>query len=210
MPRRDRQETVYNGSTHHVIQRGINRTAVFMEAQDYKQFKCLMRRYLRRFDINIYNYCLMPNHIHILLYVKEKAHLPKFMQALLLAYSWYYRGKYNYSGYLWQGRYKNFLIEKDSYLLECARYIERNPLRTDPKIVNDPSDYKWSSYNFYSKGIKDNLITVNPLFETLGKTPEERQLQYKEYILISRPYEEALDDIFCRGEVAPKETDPPQ
>jgi len=203
MPRRDRRDTVYNGSIHHVVQRGINRTAIFNEAKDYKQFKHLMRRYLRRFEINIYNYCLMPNHIHILLYVKEQTHLSKFMQALLLAYSWYYRCNYNYSGYLWQGRYKNFLIEKDSYLLECARYIERNPLRANPKMVEDISDYKWSSYNFYSKGVKDDLITDNLLFETLGKTPKERQLKYKEYLLISRPYEEALDDIFDTGDVAP-------
>lgn len=203
MPRKNRRETVYNGSIHHVVQRGINRTAVFKQARDYKQFKYLMLRYLENCKINIYNYCLMPNHIHILLYVKERAHLSKFMQALSLAYSSYYRHIYDYSGYLWQGRYKNFLIEKDSYLLECARYIERNPLRAKPKMVEDISDYNWSSYNFYSKGTRDDLITVNPLFETLGKTLEERQLKYKEYLLISRPYEEVLDDTFRTGDMAP-------
>lgn len=203
MPRKDRRDTVYNGSTHHIVQRGVNRTTVFKKARDCKQFKYFMLRYLESCRINVYNYCIMPNHIHILLYVGEGAHLPKFMQALSLAYSSYYRCNYDYSGYLWQGRYKNFLIEKDSYLLECARYIERNPLRVRSKIVDDLSDYNWSSYNFYSKGTKDDLITVNPLFETLGRTPEERRLKYKEYILVSRPYEEVLDDIFRIGDMAP-------
>ena len=98
MPRKNRRDTVYNGSVHHVVQRGLNRATVFKEAKDYKQFKYLMLRYLTRCEINIHNYCLMPNHIHILLYVKEQAHLSKFMQSLSLVSSSYYRGNFNYSG----------------------------------------------------------------------------------------------------------------
>lgn len=194
MPRIRRRDTVYDNSVHHVVQRGINRYQIFNEQKDYGKFKSLTYRYLKEYRVLIYNYCIMPNHIHFLLYVKEQTHLARFMKALFLAYSAYYRYTYNYVGYLWQGRYKNFLIEKDSYLLECARYIERNPLRA--KMVENLSDYPWSSYNFYSKNEKDNLVTPNPLYKSMGRTPKERQRAYADYVLTPRPYEQALDDIF--------------
>jgi putative transposase len=196
MPKKNRSETVYDNSTHHVVQRGLNRFRIFNEQKDYEKFKLFMYRYLTEYDISIYNYCLMPNHIHFLIHVKEQAHLSKFMQALSLAYSSYYRYTYKHVGYLWQGRFKNFLIDKDSYLLECARYIERNPLRIKYKMVEDLSQYPWSSYNFYSKNAKDTVIAANPLYETLGKTPRQRQRNYQEYILTERPYDTIVDDIF--------------
>lgn len=196
MPRKDRNETVFEDSVHHIVQRGINRSQIFKGSEDYKYFKSLIRRYLKTNDIAIYNYCLMPNHIHILLSAGGTTHLSKFMQAVSLAYGAYYRKLYRYTGYLWQGRFKNFFIEKDSYLLECARYIERNPLRTKYKMVEDLSSFRWSSYNFYAKGTPDDIITLNPLYESLGRNMLERQQRYKEYILTPRPYEQALDDVF--------------
>jgi len=194
MPRKNRKDKVYDNSTHHVLQRGINRMGVFRQATDYEKFINLTKRYLTQYRVNIYNYCPMSTHFHFSIYVKESGHLSKFMHSLLLAYSAYFRHRYNYTGYLWQGRFKNLLIENDAYLLECARYIERNPVRA--KIVKDPSQYPWSSYQHYATGIKDELITPNPLFETLGKTPQERRSNYRKYILEERPYEKVLDDVF--------------
>lgn len=196
MPKKNRRDTVYDNSVHHVVQRGLNRARIFNEQKDYEKFKLIIYRYLKEYSISIYNYCLMPNHIHVLLHVKEQAHLSDFMHDISLAYSSYYRYTYKYVGYLWQGRFKNFLIEKDSYLLECARYIERNPLRVKYKLVDDLSQYPWSSYNFYSKNEKDSLITINPLYETLGKTTHQKQRNYQEYILSERPYDTMLDDVF--------------
>lgn len=196
MPRKDRFETVCDGSIHHITQRGINRSRIFKTDGDCLNFKGFIKRYLDRFKIRIYNYCIMPNHIHILLFTEEASHLSKFMQAVSLSYGSYYRKRYKYTGYLWQGRFKNVHIDKDSYLLECARYIERNPLRTKYKMVDDLADYKWSSYNFYANGKPDDIITVNPLYENLEKTTKEKQAKYKEYILTPRPYEEVLDDVF--------------
>jgi len=196
MSRKNRKDTIYGESTHHVVQRGINRIRVFKEQKDYEKFKFLIYRYLKEYAILMYNYCIMPNHIHFLLHVKEQTHLSRFMKALFLAYSSYFRYTYKYTGYLWQGRFKSFHIKQDSYLLECARYIERNPLRVKYILVEDLSRYVHSSYNFYSKNAKDNLITPNLLYETLGKTPLQRKRNYQEYILTQRPYEQALDRIF--------------
>ena len=118
------------------------------------------------------------------------------MQAVSLSYSAYYRKRYKYAGYLWQGRFKSVHIDNDSYLLECARYIERNPLRTKRRMVEDLSEYRWSSYNFYANGQTDDIITVNPLYNGLGQTAQARRVKYKEYILTPRPYEKILDDVF--------------
>ena len=196
MPRKDRFETVCDDSTHHVTQRGINRSRIFRCDEDYISFKEFLARYLSRFKIKIYNYCLMPNHIHILLFTEEALHLSRFMHGVLLSYGAYYRKKYKYTGYLWQGRFKSSPIEKESYLLECARYIERNPLRAKSMMVDDLSAFRWSSYNFYADGKTDDIVTVNPLYAAMGKTTEERQSNYKAYILTPRPYEELLDDVF--------------
>ena len=196
MPRKDRFETVSDRSTHHITQRGINRSRIFKSDEDYTKFIDFIRRYLPQFNVKIYNYCLMPNHVHLLLFTAEALHASKFMQAISLSYGAYYRKRYKYTGYLWQGRFKNFLIRKDSYLLECARYIERNPLRTKYKMVNDISEFIWSSYNFYANGKVDDIITVNPLYQTMGKNAGEARANYKAYILTPRPYEEVLDDVF--------------
>jgi len=170
---------------------------LFKDDKDYLSFKAFMKRYLERLNIKIHNYCIMPNHIHILLLAEKAEHLSKFMQALSLSYGSYYRKRYKYTGYLWQGRFKNIHIDRDSYLLECARYIERNPLRVKYKMVEDLSDYRWSSYNFYAGGKPDDIITVNPLYESMGSTAQERESRYKEYVLTPRPYEEVLDDALC-------------
>jgi putative transposase len=196
VPRKDRFETVCDGSTHHITQRGLNKSKMFMDEQDYLAIKCFIRRYLARFRVKVHNYCIMSNHFHMLIFTETALDLSKFMQAMLLSYGFYYRKKYKYTGYLWQGRFKNFKIEKDSYLLECARYIERNPLRAKYVSEKALSSYQWSSYNIYANGIADDIITINPLYEALGNTLKERQDRYKEYILTSRPYEELLDAVF--------------
>lgn len=97
-------------------------------------------------------------------------------------------------GYLYQGRYKSELIQDDSYLSECGRYIERNPVKSG--IVKAPDEYRWSSCKYYTSGQKDDIITENPLYESFGKTIESRRSAYKEYVSTARPYEEMIDRQF--------------
>lgn len=189
MPRSKR--VLYDGAVYHIVQRGHNKDMLFKNPGNYKVFKEMIRKYKKRFIFDIYHYCFMPNHIHMLLKVERGEDLPRTLQGITQSYSFYYRMPYNYSGYVYQNRYKSFLIEDDSYLLECGRYIERNPLRAD--LVKDLSQYDWSSYNFYAKGKFDDVITMNPLYEYLGATPQERMAKYREYVLEPRPYEKVLD-----------------
>jgi len=137
----------------------------------------------------------MSNHVHLLVRLEEKEGFPKFMQGVLQVYAGYFRKKYRSVGFVFQNRYKSRLIDKDSYLLECGRYIERNPLRAN--ITTNLLSYRWSSFLFYAKGREDSIInTVNPLYLELAQTQKERQERYTNYICINRPYEDIIDKEF--------------
>jgi putative transposase len=133
----------------------------------------------------------MPNHIHLLIRITNGNELPRLLQSINQGYARYYKNSYGLVGNLFQGRYKGMLIERDEYLLECARYIERNPLRAG--MVNDPSSYHWSSCKYYTKGKIDDIITSNFLYETLSSDRDERARLYEQYLLQERPYEKLVD-----------------
>jgi len=185
---------IYDGAVCHIIQRGNNKQKIFRDDADYKKFLSLFDEYRDRFAFELYNYCLMANHLHLLLKIFKKEDLSKLMQGIFQSYRFYFKDKYQYAGYLYQGRYISKLVEADSYLLDCARYIERNPLRA--KIVEDILQYRWSSYPFYAHGQINGIITENPLFSTLAKDAAKRREAYKEYVLRPRPYEDILDKAF--------------
>ena len=194
MPRQNR--ILFDDAIYHIIQRGHNKYVLFDKDKDYLIFKETVLKYKMKFKFDIYHYCIMSNHFHMLVRVKEGGSLPKVVQGITQSYSFYYRKEYSRTGYVYQGRYKSLLIQTDSYLLECGRYIERNPLRAN--IIKDLPDYPWSSYNFYSRGQKDDIITENPLYTTLSDTPERRKYLYIQYIQEPRPYEKLLDEALIK------------
>ena len=188
---------LYDGAVYHIVQRGHNKGRLFKNAKDYKAFKDFIRKYKERYIFDIYHYCIMSNHFHMLLKIREGFALPKVIHGITQSYSYYYRKAYKRIGYVYQNRYKSFLIEDDSYLLECGRYIERNPLRAG--IVKDLSQYYWSSYNFYARGRPDDIITENPLYKDMGKVPEEKQRRYRDYVLEARPYDKIVEKAMLLG-----------
>ncbi len=181
-----------DGGVYHIIARGHNRHKLFHSLDDYKIYKKIIRDYTSIFNFDIFHYCLMPNHVHMLLKVKSGLELPRIMQGINQSYSRHYKRAYNLVGNVFQGRYKGLLIDKDEYLLECGRYIERNPLRA--RIVGNIAEYYFSSYNFYAKNRKDNILTSNPLYNELSKDSDERMKIYKEYLIQTRPYECIVDE----------------
>ncbi len=189
MPRQRRQ--IEDNAIYHIVSRGHNKSTLFKAPKDFGLFRSLVIEYSRRFKCEIFHYCLMPNHIHLLLKVGFAGDLPKFMQGLLQSYSFYARRNYGSVGYIFQGRYKNMRIDSDPYLLDCGRYIERNPVRA--AIVQDPSEYKWSSYNFYINSRRDDLVTVDPMYLILADNDNDRRRIYSKYLNIPRDYETLLD-----------------
>jgi putative transposase len=180
-----------DGGIYHIVQRGHNKGILFNNANDYKVFKDFIRKYKEKYVFDIFHYCIMSNHFHILLKIHHGDDLPKIVHGITQSYSYYYRKTYHRIGYVYQNRYKSFLVEDDAYLLECGRYIERNPLRAC--MVKDISDHYWSSYNFYAKGTPDDIITENPFYKDTGRTSEEKQKRYRDYVLEARPYEKIVD-----------------
>lgn len=193
MPRGARN--IADNSYYHIITRGIDKRNLFNNFADYLTLKSIILDYLEKFPVSILNYCFMPNHLHFLVYIERGAILAKFMQGILQVYANRFRKKYNSAGFIFQNRYKSKIIENAKYLLECARYIERNPLRAN--LVEDIHDFPWSSFRFYATGEQDELIQrVNPLYIELSNSKEIRQQQYLEFILAPRLYEEIIDKKF--------------
>ena len=190
MPRRPR--VLLDGAFYHLLTRGNDKRRLFRDKRDHIFFLDTSRVYINKFKIRIVHYCLMPTHVHLLARLDSSGELPKFMQGILQVYADYFRKKYNSYGFVFQNRYKSLLIESESYLLECGRYIERNPLRAG--LIDNIADYSWSSYNFYANGHKDALVSlVDPLYLDLASTPQERQALYKEYVSAQRPYDLIVD-----------------
>lgn len=141
---------------YHIINRGNRREVVFHDNYDYEKFLKLLIESKEKYAIKIYAYCLMPNHFHLVIYTKYADSLSQTMHWINSSYVRYYNKRYNISGHLWQGRYKSFIVQEDSYLLVLLKYVEVNPKRA--RIVKDCIDYKYSSANNRIKN-NENLIT---------------------------------------------------
>lgn len=141
---------------YHIINRGNRREAVFHDNYDYEKFLKLLIESKEKYAVKIYAYCLMPNHFHLVIYTKYADSLSQAMHWISSSYVRYYNKRYNISGHLWQGRYKSFIVQEDSYLLVLLKYVEANPKRA--RIVKDCIDYKYSSANNRIKN-NENLIT---------------------------------------------------
>ena len=178
MPRMAR--VVVDGGTYHVLTRGNNGQVVFHEDGDCQRYLQLLATYAKDHSLKIYHYALMPNHVHLVLETERSDGLSKAMARMNLAYALFYRRRHGYRGHLWQGRFKSLPVDRDTYLIECGRYVELNPVRAG--LVKAPRDYAWSSYRAYAEGFDNSLITPNPLYLGLAATAAVRQQRYRQFV----------------------------
>ncbi len=145
MPRKTR--TLFGGFCYHIINRGNGHAQVFHGEADYREFVKLMaatgERLLPRLAPRLLAYCLMPNHVHLVLWTREDGEVSRWMQWLMTAQVRRHHRRHGTDGHLWQGRFKAFPIQRDEHLLSVLRYVERNPLRA--KLVDRAEDWPWSS-----------------------------------------------------------------
>jgi putative transposase len=162
----------------HVIQRGNNRQACFLDTDDYLFYLECLKQVSSKVGCDIHAYVLMTNHVHLLATPRKDHAVSKLMQSVGRRYVQYINYHYQRTGTLWEGRYKASLVESERYLLTCYRYIELNPVRTEGDITH-PGDYRWSSYaaNAYGKG--DAWLSPHEEYIKLGKTAVERQAAYR-------------------------------
>jgi len=126
----------------------------------------------------------------------------KVPQRLFLLYAKYFARNQNHIGHVFQDRFKSLPVNDNTYLLECGRYIERNPVKAG--LVRKPEEYSWSSYAFYSQERKNDILTTNPAYMDLAARPAERTSLYRTYVETDRPYDGIVErELFGREKVAP-------
>lgn len=176
MPRRPRLQLP--GVPLHIIQRGNNRSACFFADQDYHFYLERLREQAGKHGCDIHAYVLMTNHVHLLLTPKRQDSASLVMKHLGQRYVQYINREYQRSGTLWEGRYRSCLVDAQSYLFRCMRYIELNPVRAE--MVKHPGEYRWSSYSANAQGDLNSLLTPHEEYLALGSEPTERQAAYRE------------------------------
>lgn len=183
------------GYPHHVIHRGNNRQAVFVDDVDRIRYLELLLGAAREHAVAIHAYVLMGNHVHLLATPGGERALSDFMHKLGTRYVGWFNHRHCRSGTLWEGRFRSNLIESDSYLLVCTRYIEMNPVRAG--LVGSASEWRWSSARHHLGQVVDPLISEHSIFWNFGNTPFEREIRYREFLEQSFPADEA--QVFTRA-----------
>lgn len=166
------------GIPQHLIQRGNNRQVCFGNEDDMKAYLNWLKEFSKKYSVDVHAWVLMTNHVHLLCTPREENAISRMMQSIGRMYVRYYNHAYQRSGTLWEGRYKSCLIQSESYLLEVYRYIELNPVTAG--MVDDPSEYSWSSYACNALGVATELQTPHPLYLALGKSEKVRLKNYRE------------------------------
>lgn len=145
---------------YHVITRGIGRQVLFEEDRDYEYFISLLKKYSLETNVSVCAYCLMNNHVHILLFDPDDA-ISLFMKKIGVSYSWFFNKKYERTGHLFQDRYRSEPIHDNAYLLTAFRYILQNPQKAS---ICQTESYPWSSYHSYED---ENSFVNTDMIRTL-------------------------------------------
>ena len=219
MPRKKREKSATG--IYHVMLRGINQQQIFADVEDYKYMLETIREYKESTGVGIYAYCLMGNHLHLL--IKEnKIELSQFIKRVGTKFVYWYNLKYKRTGHLFQDRFKSEAVENNKYFITVIRYIHQNPRKAG--IVQNLSDYPYSSYKEYLEAIKGRntaIIDSDFVFEIIPKESfqeeNEREandicLDVESVVSVRLTDQEAVKIIEkttkCRNTAEFQETDP--
>jgi putative transposase len=176
MPRRARM--YIPGYTYHIVQRGNNREACFFGTENYQLYLELLKDVLPKYGTQLHAYCLMANHVHLLMSPKDERSISDTMKVVASRYAYALNKAYQRSGTIWEGRHKASAVHSELYLLKCYRYIELNPVAAN--MVKRPEEYKWSSYHHNAWGDESPILTPHDEFTKLGENAIERCHAYRE------------------------------
>ena len=150
----------------HVVHRGNNRIACFRGESDFLVYLALLMQLVPKMRCALHAYCLMTNHVHLLLTPTSPSACSALMGGVAQRYSVYFNRKHGRTGSLWEGRYRSCVVESQRYVLACYRYIEMNPVRAG--MVSHPGAYSWSSYAANSGARQDPMIIAHPELLAIG------------------------------------------
>ena len=187
---------------HHIVQRGHNRQPVFLADEDYLFYLENLKEWQGKLGIRVYAWCLMTNHIHLLVEpTKEPETLSELMKRLAGRQTAYANKQEGRSGSLWEGRFKASPVQRDSYLLSCVRYIELNPVAA--RVVLLPEEYRWSSYRERSGQDTRGLLSYDVCYQGLGSKVDQRLERYRAYLLstVSPEEQRLIQQGVCRNQL---------
>ncbi len=190
MPRRPRIHL--DGIPLHIVQRGHNREPCFFSEEDYQTYLYWLGKALKQEHCALHAYALMTNHVHLLITPQQADAVPRLIIALGRRYVQYINTTYRRTGTLWDSRYKSSLIQAETYLLSCQRYIELNPVRA--AMVDDPAHYRWTSYRHNALGQANPCLTPHALYLAMERTDDARQAAYRDLFRAALD-SQAIDDI---------------
>ncbi|MEQ8689272.1 MAG: transposase [Pseudomonadales bacterium] len=190
MPRKPRYCPVNQPS--HIYQRGNNRGAMFAEVEDYQLFASYLAQSAQRHEVDIHAWVFMTNHFHLLATPKADEAVSRMMQSLGRNYVKYFNWKYQRTGTLFEGRFKNHIIESERYFLNCQLYIELNPVRAG--MVAKATDFKWSSVRAHARGIAADMWTPHPIYLQMATSAGARRKAYQKLLNVGQP-EFVVDQI---------------
>ncbi len=175
MPRARR--LVAPGGTMHVVARCNNREFYFTTAEDFAVLVAHLRELVRTYEVTIYAYTLMSNHVHLLLQAPPHDALGRPLRWFLTETARAFHMARGRRGHFWERRYRSCLVEEDLYALAALRYLDRNPVRAG--LVEDPTIYPWSSCAAYARGTPNPVVTLHPSYLALSPYAKVRQRQYR-------------------------------
>jgi REP-associated tyrosine transposase len=190
----------------HIVQRGHNRNAVFVQQADYAFYLKNLKQVKSDLHIQVFGYCLMTNHVHLLLAPNDDVSNVSGLMKILAARQTRYVNKLEKrSGTLWEGRFKASLIDSDSYLLACYRYVDMNPVRA--RIVNTAFEYRWSSFADHVGLAPAGWLDDAPSFLALGRTVSGLHAAYLEFVeqLIPEPQLRLIRSAIQRNQITGSE-----
>ncbi len=176
------------GLPHHVVQRGLQGRQTFLNHDDYAVYLEIITECCLRHGVDVWAYCLMPDHVHLIAVPGEKNALTKCLRAAHGRYTRYINLRTGSRGQFWQGRYASHLLD-EKHLIACARYIEINPVKRD--YVDEPEDWQWSSAKAHIMKNDDPLVQTGPLLERV-------ETEWRDFLAETRPAAEA--DLFYSHE----------
>ncbi len=156
---------VIPGLPHHVTQRGNRRGQTFFEEGDYALYRDLLREAALKADAEIWCYCLMPNHVHIIIVPSDEDGLRATFSDAHRRYTGYINARMRVTGHLWQGRFGSVVMD-ETHLANAVRYVSLNPVRA--RLVTRAEDWQWSSVAAHFAARNDDLVQVAPVLERYG------------------------------------------
>ena len=161
----------------HVVQRGHNRQPCFVHDTDHLVYLTTLAELLGKTQCALHAYCLMTNHVHLLLTPSTLHGCAKLMRDLGQRYVQYFNRRYKRTGTLWEGRFRSCLVDSARYVLACYRYVERNPVRAG--MVVSAGAYRWSSHNGNTGRMHNKILTSHAEYLALSEEQAPRHAAYE-------------------------------